>query len=215
MRSIVYFLALLLACTVCSMVQATPVGGGSGSSMETSHDMQSGGYEWIIGGGSPVDVSLDPNAGPWIKHLNGLPGQQGFSADDTGYTAPVSFHLVEHLVIGGTLNWADWHEEIVTAGWIWGSAFFDIPINPAPGYNVNYTDQVWPLHGGAVDMTFDPLAPGTQVTITKDLIWVGDPNVIGNLFFGTVTIREWPTPEPATAMLLVIGALAMPRRRRS
>ncbi len=59
---------------------------------------------------------------------------------------------------------------------------------------------------------FNPVAPGSTVTIRKDLVHNSLP---GTAFNGTLAITEYPTPKPATIGLLAIGGLALARRRAS
>ena len=185
----------------------------AGTSWQSSHDMTTM-NEWIIGTESdPIDVILDPDAGPWIKNLAG-PNGGPVSADDTGQTAPSIFNLTEFLHVGGTIPWTDWHQEIRTAGWYPRIVSVLANGNPIPGLQVDYTDPVWPNKGGAADITFPPLMPCTNVKIVKQLVWEGDPGNIGDLFNGIVVMAQYPTPEPAALGLLAAGALALLRRRR-
>jgi PEP-CTERM motif len=223
MSSSVEKLMRLISCvTVLGIASSawgqTPASGDfSGPSVESVHDMQTmpGGSGWEIGSeAAPIEVILDPAAGPWIKNLRGFNGGN-VVADDTGFTAPSGYQKEEWLVIGGNTPWTDWHEEVLTPGWNIGA---QIDINggqPVPGLVVDLMFTDWPNTGGAVWMDFDPLPPGTLVHLTKQLSWVGDPQVNGNLFNGVIQIAEYPTPEPATIALMGLGVLALGRRCRS
>lgn len=68
----------------------------------------------------PQPVVRDPAGPPWFKDLYGPTGGPVIaSPGDT-------FSIRERLVIDGTLDWSDWHEEILNPGWEWDltSAFF-------------------------------------------------------------------------------------------
>jgi hypothetical protein len=185
-------------------------------SAETFHDQQTlpdGLQGWAIGAvDNRIGVTLDPTAGPWIKNLLG-PNGGNVSADDTGFTAPSSYALDEHLVIGGQLSWTDWHEDVLTPGWNIG-ALISANGGPVHGLVVDLTDTNWPTTGGTVSMTFDPLPPGTRIDLKKTLSWVGDPKVIGNLFNGVIRIAEYPTPEPGSAVLFGLGIVGLLLLRR-
>lgn len=210
--------AVALVAPVVNSVGAVVIPASADSSrpsVETNHDMQTmpGGAGWEIGSANNgVGVSLDPTAGPWIKTLLGINGGP-VNADDTGYTNPNSYQLVENLVIGGNLPWTDFHEIVLTPGWNIG-ALITANGAPVPGLNVDLTYTNGSTTLGSVTMTFDPLLPGTQLLLRKQLIWVGDPNVIGNLFSGIVKVAQYPTPEPATVVLLAaaLGLVATARR---
>ncbi len=208
---------LVLVAILMANVWAVPASSNfSEPSVQTSHDMQSlqgGGLGWEIGSANNrTVVTLDPTAGPWIKNLFG-PNGGNVNADDTGFTASSSYQLNEHFVIGGPLSWTDFHEVVLTPGWDIG-ALISANGAPVPGLQVDITYTNGSTRLGSMSMTFDPLAPGTQIDLTKQLIWVGDPNVQGNLFSGVVQVAEYPTPEPASAALFGMGVIGLFLLRR-
>ena len=158
---------------------------------------------WVVG---PVEVVRDPNGPKWIKHFtdpNGgpftaIPGQM--------------FSVIEQLYIAPQLPWSDWHEEILTPGWDWAGPIVMLANgSPASGLVITNTPGVAPT-GGTLGLDFDPLFPGTQVLIRKQLQYTG---TLGTVFVGTVEIAQYPTPEPASLGLLAIGSLLSLRRRRA
>lgn len=152
---------------------------------------------WSIG---PVGVIRDPNGPAWIKTLEGPQGGPFVAAPGT------TLNLMESLVIQGNLPWTDWHETILTPGWVWLNP--NILANSAvpSGLTINNA-------GSTVDFYFDPLYPGTKVDIRKQLHYVGSAD--GTAFFGTIQIAEFPTPEPASLGLIALGSAAVLRRRSS
>ncbi len=205
--------AVVLAVTLAPAAWGFTSGSGTGTGVSGSYNSNSSG-EWNIGSiQNPIGITLDPNAGPWTKTLGDINGNP-IQADDTGSVWKAGpFPINEFVVVQGNLPWTDWHEEIVTPGWNWGPAFITVNGQPPPGMVHNIVNQDWPNRGGKVWWTFNPLPPGTVITISKDLWWVGNPNVQGDTFSGYITINEYPTPEPTTLALLVLGGLAMIRRR--
>ncbi len=200
--------AVLVVVTAApAQTQGFGASGGSGPSMESDHYMDSSGDGWTIGSeGDSIQVTFDPDAGPWIKTLVG-PDGGGFYADDTGQFWPQSYTLTEWILIGPGPDWTDFHEEILTPGWAMSAIMTVNGLPPAGGAEV-ITFPDWPNSGGAIDWYFDPLGPGTVVKFDKTLSWEGDPDVNGNLFFGTITMIQYPTiPEPGTIVLLASGLL--------
>jgi MYXO-CTERM domain-containing protein len=152
-------------------------------------------------------VVRDPNGPKWHKTLVG---------DPTG--APVIaqpgqiFSLSESLYIEGNLPWMDWHEEILTPGWDWVNPILFLA-NGVPASGLTVTNTPGSLtQGGTLGFDFDPLYPGTQINIRKQLQYNGPA---GMVFIGHISIDQYPTPEPATAGLLALGALPLLRRRRT
>jgi hypothetical protein len=171
------------------------------------------------------EVVFDPTAGPWHKRLLGGGGGE-FAASDTGSGALMVFSAIEYITIGGTVPWTDWHEAIMQPGWRWqddrgasGEPTFTFASGaPIPGLGIAFTDPT-ATAGGKIDFTFDPLPPGTNLKITKRLLFEGlDPLLPGDTFLGTLDIFEYPTvPEPTCSMLLIVGTtvFALTARRRS
>ena len=126
--------------------------------------------------------------------------------------------LIETIEIApGSAPWEDWHEQILSPNWIWTKV--DVV---APGL----TNLEVSIDGNVVDLTFDPVGPGSPgmtIQITKEMRYDGDPyDLFPNIFWPApvpgevfIEVLEYPTPEPATLSLLALGALAALRRRRA
>jgi hypothetical protein len=210
---------VVLVATTCVWAQVGPIGASrdfGNPSLVSDHNMNTSGG-WQIGSdGDPADVILDPNAGPWIKNLHNANGGP-VSADDTGFTAPQSYSLVEWIHIAGQRSWTDFHEEVITPGWNIGGLMQISQggeLLPVPGLNVMLMDTVWPERGGAVWFTFDPLPPSTVLKLSKTLSWVGNPGVQGDLFNGVIQLAQYPTPEPASIALVALAAIGLVGCRR-
>jgi len=171
---------------------------------DQSFDMNGSSYI-TIGMSAPIEVSYDPNMGPWKKTF-----------DEISWP----FHITENVHISQGVPWTDWDEEILTDGWVWAS-----DQNP-PQVELSTQGQIIgtvigdiSADGQTVVFNFpNPMPPCTTLTITKTLRWAGgDPAPTQGL--GSVTIAQYPTiPEPGTLALLLSGAAALAtvawRRRR-
>jgi len=219
-RALVLVLAIV---GLSANVQAAPpfgASGGSGPSTTSSYNLA--GTGWVVDDGSfPAafgfqEVAFDPTAGPWHKRLVGIDGGD-FAASDTGVPALMIFGVSEWVTVGGTVPWTDWHEEIMQPGWRWlddragsGEPSFHYASGvTVPGLTVAFTDPTL-SEGGKIDITFDPIPPGTLLRFNKRLIYEGlDPLLPGDTFLGTLDIFEHPTvPEPTTLLLLITGLAA-------
>lgn len=143
------------------------------------------------------------------------------------------------LIVPPSLSVLDWHEVIHTPGWEWRYSEYD-PNPTDPNYHPLITrDGIpWPwqpqlpMPPGSDPNTmiwaeFPPIDPGHVLDIHKQLVWMGDPNN-GNTKWGDgtnddgtvtipeqmITVWEYPTPEPSTLALVVLGALALVGVRR-
>jgi hypothetical protein len=159
---------------------------------------------WDILG--PVPVVLDPTGPVWSKVFTDPSG-----GPPTG-TAGTIYPVHEQLVVAGSLPWTDWHEEITTIGWQWQPGASQILANGTPvgGFSAVYT-PAGTSFGGSVDYYFNTLAPGTVVDIYKTLEFAGQ---VGTFNTGTIGIHEYPTPEPASLLLLAGGSVFLLNRIR-
>ena len=152
--------------------------------------LPSGSPGWYVG---QYPIVRDPNGSPWLKVFRHGPLQ---------IVPNQVLDIHESFIISGTLPWADWHEHVITANWIWTpQVSLYANGNPAPGLVTNWTPST-------LDLYFNSLPVGTIVDIHKQIQWLG-PGIAGD-----VDVIEYPTPEPASLGLLGIGSLLALRRRR-
>ena len=152
-------------------------------------DPSSGG--WTIGAVFAPEVGLDTNYGPWVKNLQ--------PHEPNGFTSNViEWTLVETLrVKPGTAAWTDFHEEIVTPGYVFS------------GFSSELSSDAYSVTGvgtSALDIFFEPtLPPETQVVFAKTITPAHDCSVekdCANSPYPTEVIRvkQYPTPIPAAAV---------------
>jgi PEP-CTERM motif len=197
-----------LACAPAA--HAHPVGWGSGPPLVTEHgfdpniapvhpNAQPGG--WTIGAPTdPIGITAAPGQPPWLKLLQ-VPNFFQFSTHLT---------LIEHLVVGQPGDpgppWTDWHEHIIDSPWDWVSGQIIVAGvvvatgelgDPNPGPPDGHSSNIW--------FDFDPLQPGTQLTVVKTIHCHVQPGCEQ----APIRIIEYPTiPEPATLGLLGAALLA-------
>jgi hypothetical protein len=155
-------------------------------------------------GGTPVIVYLDPDGQPIEKFL------QAPIAEPTTYVLTETIRAIAPPDESGVpyMDWADWHEQILTPGWEWVNGSFTAGGTSVPGLIVD-------VNGANIDFYFNPIeiplvfdAP-LVFQIVKEFKWMGSgaPRY-------PIEIIEYPTPEPTTLGLLAVGGLVMLRRRR-
>ena len=182
--------------TMCN----TALAQGTATGPVTAHDVDPGPIVVIGDAANPFPIALDPNGQPWTKNISdpNLLMINGGILD-----------IVETIINVGNEPWFDWHEHIlpdpngVVPG-LWVSVSLSINGNPI-GFNQ--------MGIGTLDLWLDtfssPVLPGDILEIRKQV----DAFSTSALF--TMTIEEYPTPEPASAALIVLGSLTLLGKRRS
>jgi hypothetical protein len=165
---------------------------------------------WDLGNpANPIPVQRDPNGPVWLKHFSD-PAGGPLVVTNPGTT----FNLHETLVIAPNLPWSDWHENILTPGWAWSPniSFLIWPnMVPPAGLTVTNTPGNF-TQGDSLEFLFNSLPPGTIIDIRKELVWQGIPGI--TQFVGHIDVAQFPTPEPASMLLVVAGSALALRRRR-
>jgi hypothetical protein len=186
------------------------VGNGSGTGATSSYDVAiAPPLFWVVSNGfplpNPLEVALDPAAGPWTKTFNLVAAPTG---NDLTLAPNDIVGILEDLVVAGDTPWTDWHETILTPGWAWiADAGLGLPavattggIVPGLSYNMTAT---------TLDFFFDPIQPGTEISIGKEIQFVGTQPTTG----GSVMVQEYPTasavPEPPTVVLMGLALVGL------
>jgi hypothetical protein len=187
------------------------IGSGSDFALSTRHPLTltPAGAGWLV---RPQTVSADPEAGAWLKHLQS-PGRLLGRMD--------TFYLLEVIRVGSEPAWTDWHEEILTPGWSWGSGAMyayranlaSLNLNKALAGNgmgafpFNWFGSIEPIaqgeiKGDRIDFSFEALDPSSWVFILKSIHWTGED---GGRRFAPIRIAEYPSPVPIPSALVLLG----------
>jgi len=214
-RRTAILIGLILAFCVGPPAWASTYGNGIGSengfAISTRHPLVStpAGAGWLVG---PQTVSADPEAGAWLKHLQS-PGRLLGSMD--------TFYLLEVIKVGPGLAWTDWHEEILTPGWSWGSGtmyayeanlsalshsknLFGTAMGALPfnGFGAIEPISKGAISGDRIDFSFEALDPSSWVFILKSIHWTGED---GGRHLAPIRIAEYPSPVPIPSALVLLG----------
>jgi hypothetical protein len=208
-RNVVVVAGLSLVTAQMAMAQ----GVGNLGSLPTTFPLQTPGG-WTVGNAAaPVPVVLDPNGPQWGKSFVG-PNGGPFSYAPTSTTNP-PLNVQEFLQVDPTSPaWTDWHEDVIgidgltgatDPNWIWTNP--SILVNGSP-----YPATITGAGTSNLSFLFNPVAPGSTIIIRKQLEYLGTP---GQVFFGTLSVHEYPTPEPGSLALLGLASTFILRRRRA
>ena len=195
---------ILIICVL--LVTAGPLlAQGTATSPSTVHvpysdgNLYVGGPNDLINGPAPYPIDLDITGGPWRKQMKTDPLAGG------GFGGK----LIETIQNVGTEPWYDWHETFIGGGI--GGAWLGMNSVLVNGNPITFNTTIT-----GSDLTIDnfsqPVMPGDVLTLDKALVTTA--NVIGpdQVLF---TVLEYPTPEPASAALLALGASACLLRKRN
>lgn len=198
---------------------ASAVSGFNPNAPRTPIDVAWEGEHWHL----LVDLIFDPGSGFMEKSFE-TPNIG--TLIQPGQTFPLweEFQLLDNPNYPVPIPVSDWHEELLTPGWIWGEI---------PGESlITKNGQPWPWQPipmppdpSKIWVEFPPIFPPDILDVHKLLIWQGTAdnsiwgdgiNDDGSIMIDESVIRaiEYPTPEPATAALLCLGTLAILGRRR-
>jgi len=178
----------------------TALAQGTATGPITSHIVDPGPIVLIGDPTNPIPIDLDPFGQPWTKNIS----------DSNGNIisgGPLS--LDETIINVGNEPWFDWHEHIlpdatgaVPGKWI----TVTMAIN---GSSILFnavglgTSDLW------LDTFSQPVLPGDVLNIRKVIDVTPGPALV------QLSIQEYPTPEPASAALIGLGALGLLGKRRS
>jgi LPXTG-motif cell wall-anchored protein len=224
---------LVLAAAVCALLargaaaQVSPIVSGynmstAGENVDVPFNIEN--QYWAF----EADLIFDPTAPPMTKFFEtprdptGAPIQLD-ALQPLPFTIWEFFNLFPGLPGGPPASWpvADWHEEILTPGWVWvlpGDPQFPGLFPPGESL-ITRNGEPWPWSfiphpDGQTDpsrlwVEFPGIGPGNVLDIHKALLWVGtdtqriwgdDPTETG------IVVLEYPTPEPSS---FVLGGVAL------
>jgi hypothetical protein len=176
-----------------------------------------------------LDLTFDPAAGPMTKNFDTPRYVTGQPVSLIG-SQPLPFLVTENFnLVGGRALVSDWHEQIVTPGWVWVTPGQSVPgfpnLFPEGQSLITRNAQSWPSTpiGGSsdparIDVQFAPIPSGNILDVHKALMWVGVTGA--NDIWGdgpnetTITVLEYPTPEPSSIVLAGLGLVSLFVARR-
>jgi hypothetical protein len=184
---------------MCDVVHAQ----GTANAPSTNHIVGPGPSVFIGNANNPIPIDLDPLGQPWTKTITDpnmllWPNGGGLTLNET-------------MINVGTEPWYDWHEQIApdifgNVPAVWQFVFMTINGNPV-GFTLNGM--------GTPNLDIynfsQPVLPGDVLNIRK---FVNVLPANAAIPPQPLVIHEYPTPEPASAALIGLGATTLVFRRR-
>jgi len=233
---------LMFAITASATAQGTSISRTSGFNLRSTHsspvipvEFNSSDLKYRL----DVNLIFKPSAPPMNKIFRSPTDAAGHPII-LDALQPFPLEVWEEFYLAGGPPVSDWHEEILTPGWEWllpGDSRIPDPIDDPFGTHaslITKNGEPWysrpiPMPSGVDDrqkvwVEFEPIPHGNVLDVHKALLWVGTTDNRnwgdGILNDGTtfderyIKVREYPTPEPTSFALLVLGALALLVYRR-
>jgi hypothetical protein len=195
-------LAPALALTLLAM-SSTAWAQGTATGPFTSHFVTPGPEVLVGDAANPIPIDLDPTGSPWFKSItdpNGL------------ITSTTALSMTETILNVGTEPWFDWHQVILpNAAGVPSSTWLsvDLLINGSP---ITFSSTGLGTAILDVDTFSQPVLPGDILTIQNVVeVFPVPPPSTGAI----LRLQQFPTPEPASAGLIGLGALTLLGKRRS
>ena len=152
-------------------------------------------------------VAYDTSSGTWQWHLENF--WSGY-----GMNPGTRLYVEAQVVNAGSTDWSDWHMSIPIAGWGWSPYTGDYggSVWGPGGLRADFPASDFVVDGQYLTVDFtkrlDALNPGDRWMFTACVRYSGSTK-----FWGEAYVNHYPTPEPATFGLLMVGGLALLRRR--
>jgi hypothetical protein len=212
-KSLAAIPAFLVAVLVTSAAFAQGI--GSGGPVETNYDLHprfqlpEDPFQWGTRVGAPeepISIELDPQGSTWQKVFHTVYPDRGFWPGDHVF-------ITEYLVVAGSQSWTGWQQTLnlptfdwLIGGWIGPETSVKVNGSTAPGLTIQRSAAA-SGQGARLTFSFDPIAPGSQVTIVSEILYSGAGGLLDPL-----VISEVPLPEPCSAVGFVVALLLFNRR---
>ena len=191
-------IGIVLTYSGVALAQGTALGPTTLHEIEVQNDRAyAGGANDVINGPLPYPIDLDINGQPWTKQIDTPP--------DASYTGGL-VDIFESITNAGTEPWDGWHADLFGGGLGVGWNNSGVVSAQVNGSSISY-DQTVTVASLSIRGFSQPVLPGDTLELHKRIDIFTD-NVVGpgqTLF----SIEQFPTPEPASAAMLIAVGLGL------